>query len=73
VIGYFAFENALQLWEYDDVTMTPPYFHTWPAAAAIPLGYAMVALRMYLQFLHLLNPARFAIYEPPDAELHRYE
>jgi TRAP-type C4-dicarboxylate transport system permease small subunit len=73
VIGWFAFKNARQLWEYDDVTMTPPYFRTWPAAAAIPLGYVMVSLRMYLQFLHTLNPGRFAAYEPPDAELHQYE
>lgn len=73
VIAYFAFENAHQLWLYDDVTMTPPYFRTWPAAAAIPIGYALVALRMYIQFLHLLKPERFAVYDPPDADLHRYE
>jgi TRAP-type C4-dicarboxylate transport system permease small subunit len=64
VIAYFSFKNALQLWRYDDVTMSPPYFRTWPSAAAIPLGYGMVAFRMFLQVLSLYDPRRF----PPDAE-----
>jgi len=63
VLAYFAAKNAYQLWDYDDVTMTPPYFKTWPAAAAIPLGYTLAAVRMYLQILHLALPSRFPAYE----------
>ena len=63
VLAYFSFKNALQLWRYDDVTMSPPYFHTWPSAAAIPIGYALISLRMYLQVLSLVDPRRF----PPAA------
>lgn len=59
VIAYFSAKNALQLWRYDDVTMTPPYFPTWPSAAAIPVGYGLMAARMFLQFLALLDPERF--------------
>jgi len=62
VIAYFSFKNALQLWRYDDVTMSPPYFPTWPSAAAIPLGYGLVAFRMFMQVLALVDSRRF----PPD-------
>lgn len=70
VVAWFSYKNAYQLWEYDDVTMTPPYFKTWPAAAAIPIGYALCAVRMYIQFLHLVAPKTFPAYEPelPDPE-----
>ncbi|MGH8765749.1 MAG: TRAP transporter small permease [Burkholderiales bacterium] len=64
VIAYFSFKNALQLWRYKDVTPSPPYFPTWPSAAAIPLGYGLTAFRMYLQFLGLYDPQRFR----PDAD-----
>lgn len=73
VIGYFASKHAYQLWLYDDVTMTPPYYRTWPAAAAIPIGYTLVALRLYIQTLHILDPEKYPAYEPPDAELYKYE
>jgi TRAP-type C4-dicarboxylate transport system permease small subunit len=69
VLAYFTAKNALQLYEYDDVTMTPPYIRTWPAAAAIPIGYAMVGLRMWLQLLHQINPQRFEANEPDATEL----
>jgi len=62
VIAYFSFKNALQLYQYKDVTMSPPYFPTWPAAIAIPIGYGMVAFRMFLQVLSLWDPQRY----PPD-------
>lgn len=65
VLTYFTSTNAYQLWLYDDVTMTPPYFPTWPAAAAIPVGYGMLVLRMYLQVLHTYDPERFPANEPP--------
>ncbi|MBI2206395.1 MAG: TRAP transporter small permease [Candidatus Rokubacteria bacterium] len=64
ILAYFSGKNALQLWAYDDVTMTPPYFKTWPAAAAIPLGYGLVSLRMFVQVLHLFDPERFPANEP---------
>lgn len=63
VLAYFSAKNALQLLKYDDVTMTPPYFKTWPAAAAIPLGYILTSIRMYLQILHLALPERFPAYQ----------
>lgn len=66
VLAYFGAKNALQLWEYNDVTMTPPYFPTWPAAAAIPLGYALISIRMYVQVLHLVSPQRFPVNAPTE-------
>jgi TRAP-type C4-dicarboxylate transport system permease small subunit len=59
VLAYYSARNAHQLWLYDDVTMTPPYFKTWPAAAAIPLGYGLISLRMILQLLSAISPGRF--------------
>jgi TRAP-type C4-dicarboxylate transport system permease small subunit len=73
VLAYFSAKNALQLWRYDDVTMTPPYVKTWPSAASIPLGFFLVSLRIFVQFLHMLNPERFPPYEPVNAELHQYD
>ena len=66
VLAYFSGSNALQLWAYDDVTATPPYFRTWPAAAAIPIGYGLMAMRMALQFLGIFAPERFPE-DPADA------
>jgi TRAP-type C4-dicarboxylate transport system permease small subunit len=68
VLAFFSFKNALQLWRYDDVTMSPPYFKTWPSAAAIPIGYALISVRMYIQVLCLYDPDRFAVNEPAHAE-----
>ena len=73
ILAYFSFKSAYQLWLYDDVTMSPPYFRTWPAAAAIPVGYGLIALRMYLQVLNLYDPDRFAANEPGSAGLHAVE
>ena len=67
VLAYFGAKYAFQLYQYDDVTMTPPYWHTWPSAAAISLGYLMLAMRMVLQFLRLMNPERYPA--PPQEEL----
>lgn len=66
VLAYFSAKNAYQLWQYDDVTMTPPYFKTWPSAAAIPLGYALISIRMWIQVLHRFDPTRFSAYAPED-------
>lgn len=73
VLAYFSFRNAHQLWQYDDVTMTPPYFKTWPSAAAIPLGYALISIRMWLQVLNLFDPARFPADAPGDTLVHTVE
>jgi TRAP-type C4-dicarboxylate transport system permease small subunit len=73
VLGWFSAKNALQLWQYDDVTMSPPYYKTWPAGAAIALGYMLTALRMYLQLLHVWNPDRFPANEPQDDGFHAVE
>jgi TRAP-type C4-dicarboxylate transport system permease small subunit len=73
VLAYFSGKNALQLWRYDDVTMSPPYFRTWPSAAAIPLGYALISVRMYIQVLHLYDPARFPANEPASGGFHAVE
>jgi TRAP-type C4-dicarboxylate transport system permease small subunit len=64
VIAFFGLKNAIQLWRFDDVTMSPPYFKTWPSAAAIPLGYALISLRMYIQVLHLYDPDCYPSNEP---------
>jgi hypothetical protein len=50
--------------------MSPPYFKTWPAAAAIPVGYGLIAVRMYIQVLHLYDPARFAENAPAGGHSH---
>jgi len=73
VLAWFSFKNALQLWRYDDVTMTPPYFPTWPAAAAIPIGYCLISFRMFIQALHLYDPDRFPEYAPAAGGLHAAE
>jgi len=66
VLAFFSAKNALQLWRYDDVTMTPPYFRTWPSGAAIAVGYTLIALRMWIQTLHLINPNRCPANEPAE-------
>lgn len=56
VLSYFSYKNAYHTYVIDDVTMTPPYWRIWPSAAAVPIGYMLVAIRMYLQALHLIAP-----------------
>jgi TRAP-type C4-dicarboxylate transport system permease small subunit len=73
VLAYFSFKNAYQLWLYDDVTMSPPYFKTWPSGAAIPLGYTLISVRMYLQFLNLYDADRFPANEPVVGGFHAVE
>jgi TRAP-type C4-dicarboxylate transport system permease small subunit len=73
VLAYFSFKHAYQLWAYDDVTMTPPYFRTWPSGAAITLGYALISIRMYLQLLNLADPRRFPAHAPVGGDLHVVE
>jgi len=73
VLAWFSAKNAYQLWLYDDVTMSPPYYKTWPTGAAVALGYALTALRMYVQVLHLWNPERFPANEPEAGGFHAVE
>lgn len=73
VIGWFSAKLTYQLWLYDDVTMSPPYFRTWPSGAAIVIGYSLISLRMYLQFLHLISPERFPANEPESGGFHAVE
>jgi TRAP-type transport system small permease protein len=73
ILAYFTYKLAYQLWLYDDVTMTPPYIRTWPAAMAIPLGYGLISFRMYLQVLSLYDPERFPDTVPAGSEMHGAE
>lgn len=68
ILAWFSFKAARQLWLYDDVTMTPPYFKTWPSGAAISIGYGLLAVRMFLQALTEIDPARFPDDGAADAE-----
>ncbi len=60
VLSYFSYKYAYNEWLIDDVTMTPPYWRVWPSAAAIPIGYMLISLRLYLQALHLIAPDHYA-------------
>ena len=60
VLSYFSAKYAYNEWVIDDVTMTPPYWKIWPSAAAIPLGYMLISMRLYLQALHLMAPQFYA-------------
>jgi TRAP-type C4-dicarboxylate transport system permease small subunit len=74
ILAYFGYKYSFQLWEYDDVTMSPPYYRTWPSAAIISLGYGMLSVRMWLQALTHISPERYPA--PPideDSELHSVE
>ena len=59
VLTFYSGMQAYRAWIFDDVTMTPPYFKIWPSAAAVPLGFFLCTLRMYLQVLKRLYPARY--------------
>ncbi len=58
VLSYFSAKHAYRGWEYDDVTMSPPYWPTWPSSAAVPVGYFLIAVRMYFQMLRRIAPRR---------------
>jgi TRAP-type C4-dicarboxylate transport system permease small subunit len=73
ILAWFSAKNAWQLWQYDDVTMSPPYYKTWPSGASIALGYLLICLRMYLQVLHLYDPDRFPAHEPEAGGFHAVE
>lgn len=60
VLCYFSYKFSYEEWSIGNTTETPPYFLTWPSAAAIPLGYGLLAIRCYLQALHKLAPGYYA-------------
>ena len=74
ILAWFSFKAAHQLWLYDDVTMTPPYFKTWPSGAAISIGYGLLAARMFLQALTEIDPDRFPDEDADEiSDLHHAE
>lgn len=73
VLAYFSAKFTYRAWDYDDVTMSPPYWPTWPSAIAVPIGYGLISLRMYLQILMVLMPNRLPEPEIDDSELHVHE
>ncbi|MCB1511005.1 MAG: TRAP transporter small permease [Hyphomicrobiaceae bacterium] len=70
IFAWFSYKLAYQQWDYDGVTASPPYYKTWPAAASLPIGYALCAVRMFLQVLNLVAPDSYPDYAPalPEAE-----
>lgn len=66
VVGWFSTKLTYQMWLYDDVTMTDPYFKTWPWAATIAFGYVQISLRMMVQLMTRLDPERFPDDTPAD-------
>ena len=66
ILSYFSFKYAYNCWIIGDITMSPPFFPVWPSALAIPIGFMFLAMRMYLQALHLLVPDYYPANEITD-------
>lgn len=66
ILTYFSAKHAYRGWLYDDVTMSPPYFPTWPSAMVVPLGMFLCSVRLYLQMLREISPHRFPPRSPVD-------
>ena len=64
VLCYYSAKFAFRTWEFNDVTMSPPYFVIWPSAIMVPIGIFLVTLRVYLEVLHLLFPKLLPATEP---------
>ncbi len=58
ILTYFSAKFLYRTWEYDDITMTPPYTLIWPSTAAVTVGLFFTSLRLYLDFLRALFPGR---------------
>lgn len=56
VLAYFAYKLSLDHYQLDNVTETPPYWHTWESSGMVAVGYFMISIRMWLQALHLIAP-----------------
>ena len=64
ILCYFSAKHALRVWQFGDVTMSPPYFAVWPSAIMAPVGLFLVTLRMYLEVVHLVAPKLLPGSEP---------
>jgi TRAP-type C4-dicarboxylate transport system permease small subunit len=64
VLCFYSAKHAYRAWLFSDVTMSPPYFLVWPSAAMAPIGLLLVALRIYLEVLHLVFPKQLPATEP---------
>jgi len=64
VLCFYSAKYAYRTWQFDDVTMSPPYLLIWPSAIMVPIGMFLVALRVYLEVLHLLFPKLLPGTEP---------
>jgi TRAP-type C4-dicarboxylate transport system permease small subunit len=56
ILSYFSFKFSYGEYQIGNTTETPPYFLTWPSAVAVPIGYALISIRCYLQALHRIAP-----------------
>ena len=64
ILFLYSAKYAYRTWQFQDVTMSPPYFLIWPSAAMVPVGIFLVSLRVYLEVLHLLFPKLLPGTEP---------
>ena len=64
VLFLYSAKYAYRTWQFQDVTMSPPYFLIWPSAVMVPVGIFLVSLRVYLEVLHLLFPKLLPGTEP---------
>lgn len=64
VLTYYSAKHAYRSWQFDDVTMSPPYFLIWPSAAMAPIGLFLVSVRIYLETLHVAFPNLLPATEP---------
>jgi len=64
VLCFYSAKYAYRTWQLHDVTMSPPYFVVWPSAIMVPIGLFLVALRVYLEVLHLMFPKLLPATEP---------
>lgn len=73
VLCFYSAKFALRTWQFQDVTMSPPYFLIWPSAIMVPIGMFLVTLRVYLEVLHLLFPKLLPDSEPGLASASKAE
>ena len=64
VLCFYSAKYAVRAWQFEDVTMSPPYLLIWPSAAMVPIGFFLLSLRVYLEVLHLLFPRLLPASEP---------
>jgi TRAP-type C4-dicarboxylate transport system permease small subunit len=64
VLCFYSAKHAYGTWKFSDVTMSPPYFLVWPAAAMAPIGFFLSTLRIYLEVIHSVFPTILPETEP---------